>query len=34
MKRLGMQEVGIQRWYGKDLLTYRIQADQWLANAP
>jgi RimJ/RimL family protein N-acetyltransferase len=29
MKRLGMQEAGVQRWYGKDLLTYRIVADQW-----
>jgi RimJ/RimL family protein N-acetyltransferase len=27
MKRLGMHELGIQRWYGKDLLTYRIEAD-------
>jgi RimJ/RimL family protein N-acetyltransferase len=33
MKRLGMREVGIQRWYGKDLLTYRIEADQWIASA-
>lgn len=32
MKRLGMQEVGVQRWYGKELLTYRIVADQWMAN--
>lgn len=32
MKRLGMQELGIQRWYGKDLLTYRIEAEQWIAN--
>lgn len=31
MKRLGMQHAGIQRWYGKDLLTYRIEADRWLA---
>jgi len=29
-----MQEVGVQRWYGKDLLTYLIHADQWIANAP
>ena len=29
MKRLGMREVGIQRWYGKDLLTCRIEADAW-----
>ncbi|HEY9064730.1 MAG TPA: GNAT family N-acetyltransferase [Burkholderiaceae bacterium] len=35
MKRLGMQEAGIQRWYGKDLLTYRIGAEQWRsARAP
>jgi RimJ/RimL family protein N-acetyltransferase len=33
MKRLGMREVGIQRWYGKNLLTYRIEADQWAASA-
>ena len=33
MKRLGMQGIGIQRWYGKDLLTYRIEADQWIASA-
>jgi RimJ/RimL family protein N-acetyltransferase len=31
MKRLGMQEAGLQRWYGRDLLTYRIDADQWRA---
>ena len=34
MRRLGMQEVGVQRWYGKDLLTYRIHADQWITNTP
>jgi len=34
MRRLGMQEAGVQRWYGKDLLTYRIDADQWMSNAP
>lgn len=34
MKRLGMQEVGVQRWYGKELLTYRIEADQWTRSAP
>lgn len=33
MKRLGMQGIGIQRWYGKDLLTYSIEADQWIASA-
>ena len=32
MKRLGMQEVGIQRWYGKDLLTYCIEAGQWVGQ--
>jgi RimJ/RimL family protein N-acetyltransferase len=32
MKRLGMQEVGIERWYGKDLLTHRMEADQWAAR--
>jgi RimJ/RimL family protein N-acetyltransferase len=32
MKRLGMQELGIQRWYGKDLLTYRIEAEQWVGH--
>jgi len=31
MKRLGMQELGIQRWYGKDTLTYRIAAEDWNA---
>ncbi len=34
MKRLGMQEAGLQHWYGKELLTYRIGADQWLSDAP
>jgi RimJ/RimL family protein N-acetyltransferase len=34
MKRLGMREIGIQRWYGKDLSTYHIGADQWIAGAP
>lgn len=33
MKRLGMQEIGMQRWYGKDLLAYRIGADRWTAGA-
>lgn len=31
MKRLGMAEAGLQRWYGRDLLTYRIDAEQWRA---
>jgi RimJ/RimL family protein N-acetyltransferase len=29
MQRLGMQDVGLQTWYGKDLTTYRIDADRW-----
>ncbi|MES2993263.1 MAG: GNAT family N-acetyltransferase [Pseudomonadota bacterium] len=33
MKRLGMREIGVQRWYGKELLTYRIDADRWIAAA-
>lgn len=33
MQRLGMQQAGVQRWYGKDLLTYRIDAGQWTAQA-
>lgn len=33
MKRLGMEDVGIQRWYGRDLLAYRVGADQWIARA-
>lgn len=32
MKRLGMQEVGLQHWYGKELLTYCIGAAQWRAG--
>ena len=33
MARLGMRALGLQRWYGKDLTTYRIDAAQWRANA-
>ena len=33
MLRLGMQPEGLQRWYGKDLATYRISAAAWRANA-
>ena len=29
MKRLGMQDCGIQTWYGKGLTTYRLSATQW-----
>ena len=32
MARLGMQHLGFQRWYGKDLTTYRIAAAQWHAG--
>jgi RimJ/RimL family protein N-acetyltransferase len=34
MRRLGMQEAGLQRWYGKELLTYRIHAEQWMKSFP
>ena len=33
MQRIGMQPLGLQRWYGKDLATYRIDAARWAANA-
>ena len=33
MKRLGMHELGLQRWYGRELTTCRIGADEWRANA-
>ena len=33
MARLGMQHLGLQRWYGKDATTYWIDAAQWRANA-
>ena len=33
MKRLGMQDAGLQRWYGRELATYRIDAATWRANA-
>lgn len=31
MKRLGMQDRGIQTWYGKPLTTYQLDALEWLA---
>lgn len=31
MKRLGMQDGGLQTWYGRSLATYRISAGQWRA---
>jgi RimJ/RimL family protein N-acetyltransferase len=33
MKRLGMHDRGLQRWYGKDMATFGISADAWRANA-
>ena len=29
MKRLGMQDCGLQTWYGKSVTTYRTDARQW-----
>jgi RimJ/RimL family protein N-acetyltransferase len=29
MQRLGMQDVGIQTWYGRSVATYRIDAGRW-----
>ena len=31
MKRLGMQDRGLQTWYGKNLATYQTSARRWLA---
>jgi RimJ/RimL family protein N-acetyltransferase len=31
MKRLGMQDCGLQTWYGKSLATYKISVAQWRA---
>ena len=33
MQRIGMQPMGLQHWYGKELTTYRIDAASWRANA-
>jgi RimJ/RimL family protein N-acetyltransferase len=33
MARLGMQDQGLQRWYGREMTTYRIDAARWRANA-
>jgi RimJ/RimL family protein N-acetyltransferase len=33
MKRLGMRDRGLQRWYGKPLTTFGIAAAEWHANA-
>jgi RimJ/RimL family protein N-acetyltransferase len=32
MQRLGMQDCGLQTWYGKCLATYSIDAPQWRAS--
>ena len=32
MQRLGMSELGLQHWYGKEVTTYRIEAAQWHAK--
>jgi RimJ/RimL family protein N-acetyltransferase len=29
MKRLGMHDRGLQRWYGKDMATFGMSADEW-----
>jgi len=29
MKRIGMHDRGLQRWYGKDMATFGISADEW-----
>ena len=33
MQRIGMQPLGVQRWYGKDVTTYRVDAARWRAGA-
>lgn len=32
MRRLGMQDLGLDTWYGRRLQTYRIDADRWAAR--
>ncbi len=32
MKRIGMTPAGLQRWYGQDLMTYRISTEDWQAR--
>jgi RimJ/RimL family protein N-acetyltransferase len=34
MQRLGMQDCGLQAWYGKRLLTHQVTALQWFAAHP
>ena len=33
MKRLGMTHQGLQRWYGKEMTTFRLGATEWRAGA-
>jgi len=33
MKRLGMRDLGLQRWYGKDMATFGISAEQWRVHS-
>ena len=33
MQRLGMEHLGLQRWYGRDVTTYRTTATAWRARA-
>jgi RimJ/RimL family protein N-acetyltransferase len=33
MKRLGMQDCGLQTWYGKSVTTYRTDARQWAVTS-
>ena len=33
MARLGMQPLGLQRWYGRDVTTYRLGAAEWRAGS-
>lgn len=33
MKRLGMTDQGLQRWYGKEVATHQLAAAAWRANA-
>lgn len=32
MKRLGMDDLGVETWYGRGLRTFRVTADQWASR--
>ena len=32
MRRLGMDDLGIETWYGLDLRTFRTTAERWAAR--